>query len=161
MELESYPQALEYFEESLILDQESENYLGIATSYTNLGKVKSLPGDKQEAEELLVKSVEISQEIDADQIRVLAYESLIDVYESIQDFESAFDLLKKYGYLKDSLSSIESQKIISELETEYELDNTRRENENLKLQEDSQSLMIKHQRYLLNIALILGGTLII
>ncbi len=93
--LEQYDLAIGQFQESVALDKELDNNLGLAINYQNIGECFEAQGKLKEAEESFKASLVYNEKIDSDRGRVICNYSLAHVYVHQGLTERALALLER------------------------------------------------------------------
>jgi two-component system, NarL family, sensor kinase len=127
-----YSKAINYYKEGIIAANASGNqyYLGIITN--NLGRCYFENKDNANAIVNLKKAIEISKAIGAENIEQYATSTLSSVEEAKGNYSGAFDYLKKYNVITDTVNAKYNRDKVAELETKYE---TEKKEIQLKLQQ--------------------------
>ena len=120
MELGDFKNAEIYFNKSLDIFKAHNKLYNVSLVYLGLSSLNEKKGNYKEAEMFAVKSINLMENKDNAKTNLQAYYQLITVYDSLNDYFSAFNALKKYHEIKDTLVSSEKQSIISELQIKYE-----------------------------------------
>lgn len=115
--------AEEYYLKALKIREENNNRMGVTRSNVNLGTFyfETLK-DPGKAEPYLKKSIELGNEIGALRTVATAYSVLFRLYESKNDYKLAFEALKQYNMVNDSLFNEESTRKITQLEMQSKFD---------------------------------------
>lgn len=120
LKMKKYDIAKKYFNESLLLKKELNNDVGINKVEMALGILEAEMGNHQ----IAIRHLEIAKEyfIKTNQLTELRsiYEHLASSYAARHDHYNAYNNLEKSYQINDSIYSLESKKIIEELETKYE-----------------------------------------
>jgi two-component system, NarL family, sensor kinase len=129
-----YNKAISYYKEGIIAANASGNqyYLGIITN--NLGRCYLENKEYENATVFLTKAIEISKIVNAENIEQYAISSLSSLEEAKGNYKQAFDYLKKYNVITDTVNAKYNRDKVSELETKYE---TEKKEIQLKLQQSS------------------------
>ena len=112
--LSDYSKALEFYQKSLLINEEIGRKDGIAINLVNIGTIYAIIDsqyyDSQKAEEFLLRSVNLAEEIGAKHILEEAFNQLHTLRTSERKFEEALEFHKKYISLKIEIQSIEAKK---------------------------------------------------
>jgi signal transduction histidine kinase/Flp pilus assembly protein TadD len=127
-----YPRSLRYYNDALAIFLKENYKFGIAYGYISLGMVSRKTGDYQKALEQLQKSLEYSRMISLVENETDCHQELSEVYFALGDYRSAFEELKEYETLHDSLYNENVQEGIAEIEMRYRMQMKDREIENLR-----------------------------
>jgi two-component system, NarL family, sensor kinase len=126
-----YSKAINYYKEGLLAANASGNqyYLGIITN--NLGRCYFENKEYANAIVSLKKAIEISKTIGAENIEQYATSSLALTEEAKGNYQDAFNYLKQYTVITDTVNAKYNRDKVAELETKYE---TEKKEIQLKLQ---------------------------
>lgn len=115
--------AEEHYLKALQIREQNNNRFGVARSNVNLGTFYfETRHDPDKAEPFLKKAIEIGKEIGALQTVEFAYSILYKLYESKKDYQKAFEALKEYSVVNDSLFNEENTRKIAQLEMQSEFE---------------------------------------
>ncbi len=127
----NYQLALSFYVDAIkILNQEGHLY-GEAAGLNGLGILYRLMNNPNKSVEILTKSFEIAQRIDAMNLQIMSSKELFQTFEGMGNFKEALKYLIIHKQLSDSLFSLEKLQIIKSLEFSYETEKNQREIENL------------------------------
>ena len=146
---ESVAQALEYQRKALEIQKELGDKKGMLSSLQGIGKVLSLTGKTDEALEYMEQVIAISAEIGAKRELRDAYNEISQIYERKGDYEQAFMFKGRYAELKDTLFSLQTEEIATNLEAKFESENKSKEIEILKRENQIQDLQLGRNRILI------------
>jgi two-component system, NarL family, sensor kinase len=129
-----YSKAIIYYKEGLIAANASGNqyYLGIITH--NIGRCYFENKEYTNAIVSLKKAIEISKTIGAENIEQYATSSLALAEEAKGNYQEAFNYLKQYTVITDTVNAKYNRDKVAELETKYE---TEKKEIQLKLQQST------------------------
>jgi two-component system, NarL family, sensor kinase len=129
-----YSKAIIYYKEALIAANASGNqyYLGIITH--NIGRCYFENKEYTNAIVSLKKAIEISKTIGAENIEQYATSSLALAEEAKGNYQEAFNYLKQYTVITDTVNAKYNRDKVAELETKYE---TEKKEIQLKLQQST------------------------
>ncbi len=123
--------AISLFQKSIDLKKKAHDSSGIATAYANLGKIylrkaKNRKTEKQKKENYrnaihnAKKALEYIKGRHEPHIKKNASKILSSAYEGIGDYKSAYRIVSNYLKASDSLSRIERNKTIEQIEAKYQ-----------------------------------------
>ena len=112
--------AMKYHNEGLVIRKRLNHTYLIAESYKNIAKDYIKLGDYNKANLVIQKGILISKKIDSKKKLKEFYYQLYELKTTTKQYKNALEAYLKYAEVKDSLFSIESENIISELEIKYE-----------------------------------------
>lgn len=90
------------------------------TAHTNIGMVCSLQNKISEAEYHLKEALRISLKFKRDIATISIYETLSNLYAKKQDYKQAFSFRTLQLQLKDSIFKTDKEKIVADLEEQYQ-----------------------------------------
>lgn len=117
-----YNKALESFQEALNLYLDLGDASGIIKSNNNIGNIYTFLGNYNLAEEHLLKAEKNLENTEDSYSLEENYNMFIFLYTQKGDYKKAFNYQQKSIELKDSILSVEKQKVITEIETKYEVE---------------------------------------
>ncbi len=91
--LEQYDLAIAKFEESLKLEQELNNKLGLAINHQNIGECYESQGKLEEALANFEKSLAYNKEIDSEKGKIICSSSIAHVYVHLKKTDEALEIL--------------------------------------------------------------------
>ena len=127
----SYTKACELYR----LTESREN---TALSLVALARLANYDYNFTGAKKMLEEALAIAEEINSAKAGVEIFRELSMTYSGLKDFRKAFRYLNRSSQLKDSLMTVEKQRQIIELQTQYETD--KKEKENVILRKDREIL---------------------
>jgi serine phosphatase RsbU (regulator of sigma subunit) len=152
----NYSQALIYYSEIIKIREEvNTRNSDLATSYLNVCLIYGELKKPKEAIEYGLKGYQKALESEDKNELLHAYNNLNAVYAKAGNYEKAYDFSQLYTALKDSLSGIESQKQINELDKQYQTEKKEKENQLLNTQLQIQQIQGKQQQFYLIISAII------
>jgi len=110
--LEQYDLAIEKFNQSMRLEKELENKLGLAINYQNVGECYEAQGKLEEALDSFQKSLAYNIDIDSEKGKIICNYSIAHVYVHLGKMQEALKLLNKALVAAKPLGD---QKIISSI----------------------------------------------
>jgi tetratricopeptide (TPR) repeat protein len=119
---ELYSKAREYFMQSLKLDEEEGNQLGLAMNYSNLGQLSLTEKNYADAEKYLKKSLAVDSAMGSLPQIKNAHEGLSEIYFQLGDYKRSLEHYKVFSALKDSIYDEEKNKEITRHEMNYEFE---------------------------------------
>lgn len=155
--IKNYKQALTYYNEIIKLREENNTRNNdLAISYLNVSLIYSEFNKPKEAIEYGLKGYEKAKESEDKNELLHAYNNLNSAYAKAGNFEKAYEFSQLYTGLKDSLSGIESQKQINELDKQYQTEKKEKENQLLSKKVEIQQIQGKQQKLYLIITIVIG-----
>jgi len=120
-----------YYFESLELLQKHHFNSGLVFVYYGLGRCYTNLGELEEGVRSYEKSLEILGQIGEKREAPIVYELMAENYMKQGDFEKAYEYYKKRSQAKDSIETIQKNKLIEEVRVRYEIDKKEKLNEQL------------------------------
>jgi signal transduction histidine kinase len=127
-----YPRSIAYYNKALNIFVKENNKFGIAHSYFSLGSVNKRTGNYERALDLFHNSLQYSKMISLVENEADCHKELAGVYYALDDFISAYDELRSFETLNDSLYNIKVQQEVAEIGMRYKTQMKDREIENLR-----------------------------
>ncbi len=149
-----HDRAIEYYNEALQMAKQLNDRQTQASVLNNIGTILMLEG-KDEALPFLEESLGIATELQLPQQQRINYDNLHQFHAQRGSYEAAYDYLKNYQALNDSLFNVESAARIAELQAIY--DTEIKEQENLLLKEQAQ--VMRTRILMVSISVIATGIL--
>ena len=149
----NYQQALSYYTEIIHLREDYNARNGdLAATYLNVALIYQEFGKPKEAIEYALKGYQKAIESDDKNELQHAYNNLSSIYSKSGNYEKAYEFSQLYTNLKDSLSGMESQKQINELDKLYQTEKKEKDNQLLSKQLEIQQIQSKQQQFYLLIS---------
>jgi len=146
--LGEYANAITYAKKGLAIAEEINIPTMIALCTFNLGQSYSRGGHYKQGLKYLKKSLDHFKEIGQKFQLAQNLNEMAIIYESLGDYESALDYQKQHDVLQDSLYSERKEKLISQLETKYQVKEKEAQLQLQKSQLDLQASKLSRQRIL-------------
>jgi signal transduction histidine kinase len=124
---EDFTRALEFFEESRVNFSSVNNAEGTANSLYYLGITYYRLKRFNQALALQNEAWEIVTKTNTKRLMVNVSQAIADIYESIGDYQKAYQYIQTYLDLRDSVFSDEKSRLLIELETRYQLHTKQRQ----------------------------------
>ncbi|MFH1936283.1 MAG: tetratricopeptide repeat-containing sensor histidine kinase, partial [Bacteroidota bacterium] len=141
--------ALNYHQKSLDLALQMNMPLFIAQQQVNLGQDYHYLKDYDKARSLYEKALPAFIKIKAQSDLIQTYMALIEVNDSLKNFEKSVHYYQLYNELKDSLNKHELNTALDSLRVKFHTEQTDRENEVLKHEAELQDKTITLQRIIM------------
>jgi signal transduction histidine kinase/Tfp pilus assembly protein PilF len=123
--------AIIQFRESYKIDSTLGDVRGQISTLSNIAEMKNEKGNPREAIQTLEKCLEMATEIDSKYDKQTALANLASSYQSLGDYEKAFNYYVQYTAVHDSVLGENQQEIVQELETQYQ---TKEKEQQIKIQ---------------------------
>ncbi|OQY01119.1 MAG: hypothetical protein B6I20_07975 [Bacteroidetes bacterium 4572_117] len=140
-----YELADDFLQNALRIYKEVEESEKIGTIYTEIASLKIEENKYNDAIKYADSSLAISLKLKALPMQQNCYELLAESYENKHNLVKAFEFLKLYTIVKDSISEQTAQKLIKS-ETRYKLGKKQKEIEAQGLKIESQEALAKNQQ---------------
>ena len=122
-----YQQARAYYLESIVLRRKNDDLFGLSISYLGMANVDYAENHTHEAEQYFDSSLTVSKAIGSVWRTAEIYQSLAGFQERQGNYKLAYDALKNYSDIKDTLFNREKIEVVRELETQYETEKTHKD----------------------------------
>lgn len=132
----NYPRALKYYQSSLVSFLKEEYQLGIAYSYISIGSVYKKTGSYASALENLLLSLEYSKAISLVENEVDCHLELAEVYALLKDYTNAYEEMRIYNQLFNSLYNDNVHQEVAEMETRINAQIKEKEIADLRLERE-------------------------
>ena len=164
--LGNYNTAGEYYQKALQVYKSIEDVSGIVTSYTNLGTNAIKIGLTEKAKDYLDEAKVIIETNQLVELKPLLYYSYAIFYSNTGNHVKSDEYYRAFIRIKDSLNNEENKRNIADLQVKYDTEKQQRENDVLRMENESKQQKINQQRALaiflvIILVLILGLSLII
>ena len=148
--LENYDKSLEYYLESLKINEEIGNKYGITGSKKNIGGIYLKLNNFDKSLEYFIEGLKLAKEIKAKDLIQSFYASLYELFFRNENYQEALEYHRLYSAIKDSIFTVENSEKIAEMQIKYETEKKEKENELLRKNNEIQRLKIKRQENLRN-----------
>jgi tetratricopeptide (TPR) repeat protein len=145
---EQYDKAMDYFQQSLKLDNEQGNQFGASVNYANIGGLLVIQKKYGEAEKYLQKALALDSALGSLSQVKYSHEILSNLYFSMGDYKRSLEHYKAFTQAKDSLFSEEKDKEITRHELNYEFEKKEAE---LKAEQDKKEALAEADKKRQNI----------
>ena len=141
-----YDSALKYFNSSLELGNNLENNYDKAHLYNNISNIYLERNNLQKAIESYNQSLELSEPMDAKARMITSYHGLAEAYKRLGRYRRALDYYKKQSDLKDQVHLEKNARKITEIETNYQIQQREKEIQLLRKESEIQVLNLSKNR---------------
>jgi len=141
-----YDSALTYFNQALQLGENLDNAYDKAHLYNNISNIYLRKGALQEAIDSYNQSLALSEPMDAKSRMITSYKGLAETYKRLGRYRTALDYYKKQSDLKDLVNIERNSRKITEIETNYQIQQREKEIEILKKESEIQGLNLSKNR---------------
>lgn len=149
MNEESYHQADTCFQAAVKYSKKSNNSRDLCLAYINLGDLHFLQQEYNRAITKYFQAVDICEENNYLYFLNYAYESISMAYKEMKNYKGAYEYANLFNEIKDSINSVESRNLMSELRTKYETENKEKEIVLLNKEKDLKNIELKNSRSIL------------
>ncbi len=139
---EKYSEAMTYYSAAYeIFDSLNINW-GKVILLNNMAGVHILENRISEAERLIIMADSLHDSSDLRQSKMNLFQTAYELYESTEQYDKAFEFLKKYYELRDSIHSEDLDYLIHDIRTRYEVDAIKAESELKQLKINQKNILI-------------------
>jgi serine phosphatase RsbU (regulator of sigma subunit) len=121
-----------YYNKARLLYSETGNLENYAQVQVSLARLLREENRYSESAELLQAALATGKEINSPEVLMQTNSELANTYSAMGEHKRAYVHLKSYSNIKDSILTVEKQRQILDLQTQYETEKKERENEILK-----------------------------
>ena len=143
---EKYDSALNYFNSSLNIGRNLNNNYDKAHLFNNISNIHLKRGSIDRAIALYNRSLELSEPMDAKARMITSYHGLAEAYKQQGQYRRALDFYKKQSDLKDLVFNERNARKITEIETNYQIQQREKEIELLRKESEIQILSLSKNR---------------
>ena len=154
-----YDSALAYFDHALKLGENLDNNYDKAHLYNNISNIYLRKNELQQAIDFYNQSLSLSEPMDAKSRMITSYKGLAEAYKRLGRYRTALDYYKKQSDLKDLVNIERNSRKITEIETNYQIQQREKEIEILKKESEIQVLNLTKNRTVTYF--LLGGLILI
>lgn len=151
--------ALAYFDQALELGSDLDNNYDKAHLYNNISNIYLRKNELQRAIEYYNLSLALSEPMDAKSRMITSYKGLAEAYKRLGRYRTALDYYKKQSDLKDLVNIERNSRKITEIETNYQIQQREKEIEILRKESEIQGLNLSKNRTVTYF--LLGGLILI
>ncbi len=153
--------AINFHSQSLEIEKELGNTPGIGLSYLNIASLFLLVNQPQIAINNYKEAIPYFQQVHDLAGLEKAYKDLATTYSEIENFEESLYYFQLHSSLKDSLVSVETNRQIAELQTQYESEKQKQEIELLNERSAVQEMQLTQKTKTRNLLLVITILLLI
>lgn len=136
MNTENYPESTRYMGLALTFFEKAQMQQEIATAFLIQAKISYKLNNNEQALRQINRCLEISVSYNMIELQQQATKTKSEIQESMGNYKAAYDNMKSYSIISDTLYSQERTRNFSEIRTELEI--TQKQNEIELLQKDNQ-----------------------
>ena len=156
----NYQVAIEYYQKALDIEREHNNKLGILNTLTNMGIAYTKARQAKNAERYLKEAQTLSEELHALTALPSIYKASAENYSIQNKWKDAYQMQLKYDEMREQIYSEESSRNIAQMEMVLDFQETERELEILRKEDEIKTLELKTTRLIIILA-ILGVIVVI
>ncbi len=153
--------AISYHTKSLEIEKEQGNIPGIGYSYLNIASLFLLVDQPEIAIKNYEEAITYFEQINDLSGLKDAYKNLAATYSDVEAFEESLYYFQLHASLKDSLVSIETNRQIAELQTQYESEKQKQEIELLNERSRLQVAQLEHNANTRNMLFLVLALLVV
>jgi tetratricopeptide (TPR) repeat protein len=160
----NYQRSLEYYDEALKESAAHGQYCELPLLYTKVAKALQAQGKHREALAHINRAYNLSDSCGIDEYKLNSRRSMYDIYFETGDYKKALDELLAINDLVAKIEGGSKEKLLSELQIQYDNKLAERESETLKELETNTSKLASREKQLLVVtvsSIILFGILIL
>jgi len=155
-----YDSSIYYFSKSIEVHKQLQDISGLALVQSDLGELFNKQNQFDSAMIYNEKALQSARESGDLEIEKKSYEALSKLYKQKNDYQNAYEYEKLYSEISDSINSMNSEKLIVEMQTKYETEKKNTQIQKLKI-ENLQSENEKNTFRLISISLLIIALLLI
>ncbi|MBN2683162.1 MAG: tetratricopeptide repeat-containing sensor histidine kinase [Bacteroidales bacterium] len=144
--MEKNDSAMYYFEKSLEIKMQIGDLKGTINTYSNIGRTYLTLNNSNLALSFFKKAENLADSLGLNKYLIEIYLGLSDTYNSKKNCTMAFEYFKKYFEKKDEIFSQSSLRMISQVNSKYELEASEKENQILKQKNELIDLELKKEK---------------
>ncbi|MEQ9309644.1 MAG: histidine kinase [Balneolaceae bacterium] len=148
---EDFENALIYLDSAIVLRETINDVNGISIDLVNSGLIYQSLGDLETANEYLKRSLSSALEIGYVRLAEFAYNAISDLFLELNKPDSALVYYKMYIQFKDSVSNIETNQRIAELEIQFQTEEKEKELAQRTAQLSLEQLRVKRRNWITGI----------
>ncbi len=141
--------ARKYFEEWLSMAEQIQDDDQQTAIYISLGQLYRYEGRYDNAIDYYNRALATAEKINMKMYVQTIAEELSKVYELKGDYKQALGNYRKFRETKDSIMTMEGQKLISEMQVKYETDAKEKENQLLRKDQVINEARLKQQKFVI------------
>lgn len=124
--------ALQHYNISLEMMKVLQDGDGITSAYYHTGICYFENDNEKKASYNLEKALAYAQNFDNKQIMISCYNILAEIYHQQRKYLKAYTAMKQYAKVKDDILSVQTQKVVAELQIKYQTEKKQRQIELLE-----------------------------
>ncbi len=155
-----YYQALAYFTKAEQLWKTQGEIRTLIQTYQNFADTFIELKQFNKGEEYINEAIHLASQIQAADLQVNNYQKQANLYQANGEYKKAVIVLKKYGFIKDSIYNLKKTEQIARLQTMFDTEARDIENQQLKAEQSEKSEQIRVQQLLLlaiSVGLLIAG----
>lgn len=148
----NYQVAIEYYQKALDIEREHNNKLGILNTLTNMGIAYTKARQAKNAERYLTEAQTLSEELHALTALPSIYKASAENYSIQNQWKDAYQMQLKYDEMREQIYSEESSRNIAQMEMVLDFQETERELEILRKEDEIKTLELRTTRLIIILA---------
>ncbi|WP_297091122.1 tetratricopeptide repeat protein [uncultured Draconibacterium sp.] len=120
LQIKDYKKAEDYLTQALYIREKVGNQFAIMLNYTALGELYKQINQAEKSIDFYEKSNALAQQINFLDIQIYNYRQIMDNYELLGNYREAYENLKAFNTLNDSLYNAQKIKDVEEITARYE-----------------------------------------
>ncbi len=155
-----YDSSIYYFSKSIMVNKQLQDVDGLSIAQSDLAELYNKLNRFDSAMVYNERALQSARESGDLEIEKKSYEALSKLYKRKNDYQKAYEYEKLYAEISDSINSMNSEKLIVEMQTKYETEKKNTQIQKLKI-ENLQSENEKNIFRLISISLLIIALLLI
>ncbi len=145
----NFPVALSYYMQAAGIQKRKSFQIALLRSYLSISSLYQSMPKNDSATYYLYKSLKLVELLNNPSQKLLVYRDAARYFETLRNFEKAYNFYSRYVVLNDSLESLNSLTKIEQIQAVYEVINKDKDNKILQQKINLQQLAIQRQRIVL------------
>lgn len=143
--IDNIPEALKYYNECLEICKKDKLYIIQVIVNQNIGEILFSQNKYQEAELYYLNALHVALEYDFLEQQKNIYLKLKEIAVAKGDYKNAYGLMTRYSEVKDSISKMQNDQDINELDIKFKTLQKENEIKDLTLKNNNKMLLLKNQ----------------
>lgn len=161
LKLSDFGKANAYYDTASMLNELTQNQLGVAEAHLGKGKVSLAKGDFDMAMKYINETLAVARELNARTLEIECIHLLSSMYEQKGDFEKSLQYLKEFNTLRDTLYSQDMLEKLFQDQVRFETENKDLQIAQLSKTQAQQAGEIKRQEFIRNILVVVVALTVI
>lgn len=156
-----YEKAIQYQTDAYNLAKNLDGRLEMAQALLSLASTYVKQGKNSEAIKSYKRAEELSKDINAYNLEFLAYDGLAGVYAESKDFQSAYNYLRLFTEIKDTIYNADMDKKLQAQTLSYEIEQKQGQISLLEKDQELKEVELERQKAIRNATAVVGLLLLI